>query len=81
MGTFPLGVFKGVESIFCRIAGAAKWGDYLTTSKEAHEELLRFLAEHRREYWTQTYLNIVRHQRGTRLSENRFSDASPRLRK
>ena len=39
-------------------------GDYLTTSKEAHEELLRFLAEHRAEYWTDTYLNIVRHQRG-----------------
>jgi len=56
-------------------------GDYLTTSKEAHEELLRFLAEHRREYWTQTYLNIVRHQRGNMQPENRYSDASPGLRK
>lgn len=39
-------------------------GDYLSVSKEAHEELLRFLSEHRAEFWTDTYLNIVRHQRG-----------------
>jgi beta-glucanase (GH16 family) len=39
-------------------------GDHLSTSKEAHDELLRFLAAHRAEYWTDTYLNIMRHQRG-----------------
>lgn len=41
-------------------------GDYLTTSGQAHEELLQFLAAHRDEYWTDTYLNIVRHQRGAK---------------
>jgi beta-glucanase (GH16 family) len=41
-------------------------GEHLATSRQAHEELLRFLAAHRGEYWTDTYLNIVRHQRGAR---------------
>lgn len=41
-------------------------GDYLSISNEAHEELLRFLAAHRDQYWTDTYLNIVRHQRGAK---------------
>lgn len=38
-------------------------GDHHTTSKEAHEELLRFLSEHCKEYWTDTYLNIKRYER------------------
>lgn len=41
-------------------------GDHLATSKQAHEELLRFLSEHRQEYWTDSYLNIMRHQRGAK---------------
>lgn len=36
-------------------------GDYLSVTAQAHEELLRFLAEHRREYWTDTFLNIMKH--------------------
>ena len=36
-------------------------GDYLSVSAQAHEELVRFLAEHRREYWTDTFLNIMQH--------------------
>jgi hypothetical protein len=36
-------------------------GDYLTTSNAAHEELLAFLAAHRAEYWTDTFLNITRY--------------------
>ncbi|WP_081933857.1 polysaccharide deacetylase family protein [Massilia sp. 9096] len=36
-------------------------GDYLTTSNAAHEELLAFLAAHRDEYWTDTFLNITRY--------------------
>jgi peptidoglycan/xylan/chitin deacetylase (PgdA/CDA1 family) len=36
-------------------------GDYLTVSKEAHEELVRFLAEHKDEYWTDTFLNIMQY--------------------
>ncbi|SFG76795.1 Polysaccharide deacetylase [Duganella sp. CF458] len=41
-------------------------GDYLAVSDEAHDELLCFLAAHRDQYWTDTYLNIVRHQRGAK---------------
>lgn len=36
-------------------------GDHLSVSKEAHEELLKFLAENRETYWTDTYINIARH--------------------
>lgn len=38
-------------------------GDHLSVSTEAHEQLLRFLAEHRKEYWTDTFLNVMRHVR------------------
>ncbi|MFL6680321.1 MAG: polysaccharide deacetylase family protein [Burkholderiaceae bacterium] len=34
-------------------------GDYITTSTQAHEELLAFLAAHRDVYWTDTFLNIM----------------------
>jgi peptidoglycan/xylan/chitin deacetylase (PgdA/CDA1 family) len=34
-------------------------GDYLTTSKQAHEELLAYLAAHRDVYWTDTFINIM----------------------
>jgi peptidoglycan/xylan/chitin deacetylase (PgdA/CDA1 family) len=36
-------------------------GDYLAVSAEAHRELLQFLARHRDRYWTDTFLNIMRH--------------------
>ena len=36
-------------------------GDYLSESREAHEELLRYLAEHRSEIWTDTFLNIMQY--------------------
>ncbi len=38
-------------------------GDYLTVSKEAHDELLRYLAAHRDIYWTDTFVNIMKHLR------------------
>jgi len=38
-------------------------GDHLSVSTQAHEELLRFLAAHRKEYWTDTFLNIMKHVR------------------
>ena len=38
-------------------------GDHLSVSAQAHEELVRFLAEHRDEYWTDTFLNIMKHVR------------------
>jgi len=34
-------------------------GDYLVTTAAAHEELVRYLAEHRQTYWTDTFLNIM----------------------
>lgn len=34
-------------------------GDHLSVSAEAHEELLKFLAENREVYWTDTYINIM----------------------
>jgi beta-glucanase (GH16 family) len=36
-------------------------GDYLTTSSEAHRELLAYLAAHRKTIWTDTFLNLMRH--------------------
>ena len=36
-------------------------GDHLSVSSQAHEELVSFLAAHRREYWTDTFLNIMQH--------------------
>jgi peptidoglycan/xylan/chitin deacetylase (PgdA/CDA1 family) len=36
-------------------------GDHLSVSKEAHEELLKFLADNRDVYWTDTYINIAKH--------------------
>jgi peptidoglycan/xylan/chitin deacetylase (PgdA/CDA1 family) len=36
-------------------------GDYLTVSTKAHEELLAYLAAHRRQVWTDTFINIMRH--------------------
>jgi peptidoglycan/xylan/chitin deacetylase (PgdA/CDA1 family) len=38
-------------------------GDYLATSNAAHAELLAFLAAHRGEYWTDTFLNLTRYVR------------------
>ena len=38
-------------------------GDHLSVSSQAHEELVRFLAAHRKEYWTDTFLNIMQHVR------------------
>jgi peptidoglycan/xylan/chitin deacetylase (PgdA/CDA1 family) len=35
-------------------------GDYLDVSREAHEELLAWLAAHRDEYWTATFLEQMR---------------------
>ncbi len=48
-------------------------GDYLWVSSQAHEELLRFLAAHRRLFWTDTFLNIMRH---VRREQARLSPAS-----
>lgn len=36
-------------------------GDHLSVSREAHEKLIRYLAERRDIYWTDTYINIMKH--------------------
>lgn len=36
-------------------------GDYLSVSKEAHDELLAYLAAHRDIYWTDTFISIMRY--------------------
>jgi peptidoglycan/xylan/chitin deacetylase (PgdA/CDA1 family) len=36
-------------------------GDHLQTSKEAHEELLKYLNDNRDIYWTDTFLNIMKY--------------------
>jgi len=38
-------------------------GDYLTISAQAHEELVRFLADNRQLVWTDTFVDIMRHVR------------------
>src|SRR3569623_2630736 len=34
-------------------------GDYIMTSRQAHEELLAYLAAHRADYWTDTFIDIM----------------------
>jgi peptidoglycan/xylan/chitin deacetylase (PgdA/CDA1 family) len=34
-------------------------GDYLAVSSEAHEQLLKYLADNRGSYWTDTFINIM----------------------
>jgi beta-glucanase (GH16 family) len=36
-------------------------GDYLTVSREAHDELLAYLAANKNIYWTDTFLNIMKY--------------------
>lgn len=38
-------------------------GDYLGVSAQAHEELVRFLADHRKLVWTDTFIRIMQHVR------------------
>jgi peptidoglycan/xylan/chitin deacetylase (PgdA/CDA1 family) len=44
-------------------------GDYLSVSAEAHEQLLRHLADHPDRYWVDTFLNIMKHVRAQRETE------------
>ena len=37
--------------------------DYLAVSRDAHDELVRYLAENRRIYWTDTFISIVKYVR------------------
>ena len=44
-------------------------GDYLTVSCKAHEELLEFLAENRKIFWVDSYLNISKYMIEYRAQE------------
>jgi peptidoglycan/xylan/chitin deacetylase (PgdA/CDA1 family) len=35
--------------------------DYLSVSRQAHAQLLRYLSQHRARYWTDTFLNIMKY--------------------
>jgi peptidoglycan/xylan/chitin deacetylase (PgdA/CDA1 family) len=36
-------------------------GDYLTVSTEAHEQLLQYLVENEKEFWVDSYINIMKY--------------------
>lgn len=36
-------------------------GDYLSNSAQAHEELVKYLADNRKIYWTDTFLNVMKY--------------------
>lgn len=42
-------------------------GDYITVSSQAHAELLEYLAANRDIYWTDTFINIMKYVKSTRL--------------
>ena len=43
-------------------------GDYLSVSREAHEELLHYLAKNRGVFWTDTFIRIMQHVKAQRVS-------------
>ncbi len=45
-------------------------GDHLAVSSEAHEELVRYLAANRKVYWTDTFLNVMKHVKKTNAQLN-----------
>ena len=46
-------------------------GDYITTSTQAHEELLAYLAAHRDVVWTDTFLAIMKHVKAQQAARSR----------
>jgi peptidoglycan/xylan/chitin deacetylase (PgdA/CDA1 family) len=42
-------------------------GDYLENSAQAHEELVKYLAENRKLYWTDTFLNVMKYVKAKTL--------------
>lgn len=44
-------------------------GDHLSVSKEAHEELVRFLADNRKLYWTDTFIHIMKYVKAGQRQE------------
>jgi len=52
-------------------------GDHLSVSNQAHEELLRFLAAHHKEYWTDTFLSIMQHVRREQARQPNNKEETP----
>lgn len=48
-------------------------GDYLAVSREAHAELLQYLASHRDIYWTDTFIRIMQFVKAERLKAKLLS--------
>ena len=48
-------------------------GEYLSVSRQAHDELLQYLAEHRDVCWTASFISIMRHVRGAQGCADAFS--------
>jgi len=44
-------------------------GDYLTVSSEAHDQLLKFLADNNETYWVDSYINIMKYASKTAVLE------------
>ena len=53
-GTLALLTFHGVG------------GEYLSVSRQAHDELPQYLADRRDIYWTASFISIMRHVRSAR---------------
>ena len=54
-------------------------GDYLAVSREAHEELLHYLATHRAVYWTDTFVRIMGYVKAERAKAQRLHVQPPSL--
>jgi len=51
-------------------------GDYLSVSRQAHDELLNHLAAHRDLYWTDTFINIMQYVKAQQTRKTPTSPAS-----
>lgn len=40
-------------------------GDHMAVTPAAHEELVKYLAENKKDYWTDTYISIMKHVKAT----------------
>jgi len=63
----------GAEGALVNFTFHGVGGDYLAVSAQAHAELLAFLAANRKLYWTDTFLNIMKHVK-TRQARLPISD-------
>ncbi|UUZ53723.1 hypothetical protein LP419_34635 [Massilia sp. H-1] len=43
-------------------------GDYLAVSAQAHQQLIDYLAAHRQQYWTDSFVTIMKHVKAQRAA-------------